>query len=100
MLAGLQSIEASVGGIASQPRLLIPIILALGYNRWNQLFAEQVRKGVPDVEGLERKGKSRSVRGAVQCFSPYMRFLEQAVQRCLPVSRHSTSRMPSRQVPL
>ncbi|KXZ55025.1 hypothetical protein GPECTOR_3g187 [Gonium pectorale] len=29
-------------GVASQPRLLIPIILGLGYNRWNQLYAEQV----------------------------------------------------------
>ena len=36
----------SVGGgaeglaAAAQPRLLIPVVLALGYNRWNLLFAE------------------------------------------------------------
>lgn len=29
-------------GMASQPRLLIPIILGLGYNRFNQLYSEQL----------------------------------------------------------
>ncbi len=38
--------EGSVGGVASQPRLLIPIILALVYNRYNQLYAEQVRNAL------------------------------------------------------
>lgn len=30
-----------IGGALGQPRLLIPIALALGYNRWNQLKAEE-----------------------------------------------------------
>ena len=28
------------GGTLGQPRLLIPVILALTYNRWNQLYAD------------------------------------------------------------
>ena len=39
---GGQGIESGIGGMASQPRLLIPLVLALSFNRWNQLYAEQV----------------------------------------------------------
>ena len=36
---GSQSIEGGIGSIASQPRLLIPVILALVFNRWNLLYS-------------------------------------------------------------
>ncbi|KAG2493998.1 hypothetical protein HYH03_007925 [Edaphochlamys debaryana] len=34
--------DGLAGGMASQPRLLIPVILGLGYNRFNQLYADQL----------------------------------------------------------
>lgn len=39
---GGEGVEQGASGMASQPRLLIPIILGLGYNRWNELYAEQL----------------------------------------------------------
>ncbi|GLI60435.1 hypothetical protein VaNZ11_002588 [Volvox africanus] len=39
---GADGVRSGVDGIASQPRLLIPIILGLGYNRFNQLYSEQL----------------------------------------------------------
>lgn len=39
---GLSRDAPSAGSLAGQPRLLIPIILALGYNRFNTLAAEEV----------------------------------------------------------
>jgi hypothetical protein len=39
---GADGVGASAGGMASQPRLLIPIILGLGYNRFNQLYSAQL----------------------------------------------------------
>lgn len=39
---GLTRDAPSAGSLAGQPRLLIPIILALSYNRWNTLASEQV----------------------------------------------------------
>lgn len=41
-VGGSGSVEGNVSGMASQPRLLIPVILALVYNRWNQLYADRV----------------------------------------------------------
>ncbi len=34
--------EGGIGGVLSQPRLLIPMILALVFNRWNVLYADKV----------------------------------------------------------
>ncbi len=39
---GLTRDAPSAGSLAGQPRLLIPIILALGYNRFNTLAADEV----------------------------------------------------------
>ena len=39
---GLTTAAPSAGSLAGQPRLLIPIILALSYNRWNTLASEEV----------------------------------------------------------
>eukprot|EP00198_Chlamydomonas_reinhardtii_P000902 XP_001690237.1 ATP synthase I-like protein [Chlamydomonas reinhardtii] len=41
-VGGEGGLASGVNSVASQPRLLIPIILGLGYNRWNQLYAEQL----------------------------------------------------------
>lgn len=38
---GSSGLAAGAGSLASQPRLLIPLALALGYNRWNTLAAEE-----------------------------------------------------------
>uniref|UniRef100_A0A7S0RYR5 CGL160/ATPI domain-containing protein n=1 Tax=Chlamydomonas leiostraca TaxID=1034604 RepID=A0A7S0RYR5_9CHLO len=37
---GMGGEGAGLSSAAAQPRLLIPIILALGYNRWNTMYAE------------------------------------------------------------
>lgn len=39
---GLTKDAPSAGSLAGQPRLLIPIILALSYNRWNTLASEEI----------------------------------------------------------
>ncbi|GLC43548.1 hypothetical protein PLESTB_001569200 [Pleodorina starrii] len=39
---GAEGVQSGVNSVASQPRLLIPIILGLGYNRFNQLYSEQL----------------------------------------------------------
>ncbi|GIL73195.1 hypothetical protein Vretimale_4637 [Volvox reticuliferus] len=39
---GADGVQSGVNSITSQPRLLIPIILGLGYNRFNQLYSEQL----------------------------------------------------------
>ncbi len=39
---GGQSIESGLNSSLSQPRLLIPLLLALVYNRFNTLYADQV----------------------------------------------------------
>lgn len=39
---GASGLGETVGGSLGQPRLLIPVILALSFNRWNQLYANQV----------------------------------------------------------
>jgi len=39
---GAQDLESASGGISAQPRLLIPVILTLVYNRYNLLYADQV----------------------------------------------------------
>lgn len=36
---GSQSIEGGLGSMASQPRLLIPVLLAFIFNRWNLLYS-------------------------------------------------------------
>ncbi|KAG2425355.1 hypothetical protein HXX76_013769 [Chlamydomonas incerta] len=41
-VGGDGGLVSGASSAASQPRLLIPIILGLGYNRWNQLYAEQL----------------------------------------------------------
>ncbi|KAG2430748.1 hypothetical protein HYH02_013587 [Chlamydomonas schloesseri] len=41
-VGGDGGLASGASNMASQPRLLIPIILGLGYNRWNQLYAEQL----------------------------------------------------------
>lgn len=38
---GGQGLESAASAAAGQQRLLIPLLLALAYNRWNALFAEQ-----------------------------------------------------------
>eukprot|EP01026_Neomeris_dumetosa_P004899 TRINITY_DN11336_c0_g1_i2.p1 TRINITY_DN11336_c0_g1~~TRINITY_DN11336_c0_g1_i2.p1 ORF type:complete len:372 (-),score=42.29 TRINITY_DN11336_c0_g1_i2:57-1172(-) len=32
--------SANIGGLVGQPRLLIPVILVLAFNRWNKLYAD------------------------------------------------------------
>ncbi|GAX83105.1 hypothetical protein CEUSTIGMA_g10531.t1 [Chlamydomonas eustigma] len=39
---GNQSLEAGASSLLSQPRLLIPVILTLLFNRWNVLYADKV----------------------------------------------------------
>lgn len=38
---GAQTLGQGLSAAAGQPRFLIPVILALTYNRWNQLYADQ-----------------------------------------------------------
>lgn len=39
---GVAGSGGAIGSVLGQQRLLIPVILALAYNRWNTLAAEQV----------------------------------------------------------
>ncbi|GFR48266.1 hypothetical protein Agub_g10131 [Astrephomene gubernaculifera] len=39
---GADGLESGASGMASQPRLLIPVILGLGYNRWNELYSDSL----------------------------------------------------------
>ncbi len=36
----MPAVGKDAGGTVGQQRILIPVILALGYNRWNQLYSD------------------------------------------------------------
>lgn len=38
---GAQGLQQGLSAAAGQPRFLVPVIAALAYNRWNQLYADQ-----------------------------------------------------------
>jgi ATP synthase protein I len=38
---GAEGVGGSMNSAVGQPRLLIPVVLALSYNRWNTLYADE-----------------------------------------------------------